>query len=68
MILENKVWDHVKASDAKFSEKADAWIVTNTMKAKRKLGMGLKALTNCKKAKLVHFNRAVVKPRKKILN
>jgi Phospholipase A2-like domain len=40
-ILENKAWDRVKSKDASLGEKAAAWLVTNTMKAKRKLGMGL---------------------------
>jgi Phospholipase A2-like domain len=41
-ILENKAWSRVKSKDASLGEKAAAWIVTNTMKAKRKLGMGLR--------------------------
>lgn len=40
-ILENKAWERVKSKDASLGEKAAAWLVTNTMKAKRKLGMGL---------------------------
>lgn len=41
-ILQERAWRRVKASDASFGEKTAAWIVTNAMKAKRKLGMGLK--------------------------
>lgn len=40
-ILENEAWDRVKAKDAKLSEKLAAYITTNAMKVKRKLGMGM---------------------------
>lgn len=50
--LENRAWERVKSDDAKFGEKAAAWLVTNTMKAKRKLGMGVKP---------VSFKRDIVK-------
>lgn len=39
-ILENRAWERVKAKNAKLSERAAAWAITNTMKAKRKVGMG----------------------------
>ena len=39
-ILENRAWERVKASDSGFGEKTSAWLVTNTMKVKRKLGAG----------------------------
>lgn len=38
--LEQRAWERVKSADAKLGEKAAAWAVTNTMKVKRKLGMG----------------------------
>ncbi|GJQ66445.1 hypothetical protein Trydic_g13272 [Trypoxylus dichotomus] len=41
-VLEEKAWSRVKSSDASIGEEAAAWAVTNIMKAKRKLGMGLK--------------------------
>lgn len=41
-ILEEKAWARVKAKDSKFGEKAAAWFVTTAMKAKRKLGMGVR--------------------------
>lgn len=40
--LENRAWERAKAKDAKFGEKTAAWFVTSAMKAKRKLGMGMK--------------------------
>ena len=40
--LENRAWERVKSKDASLGEKAAAWVVTNAMKAKRKLGMGIK--------------------------
>lgn len=39
-VLEQEAWKRVKAKDSSVSEKANAWLVTNVMKAKRKLGMG----------------------------
>lgn len=42
--LEQRAWERVKSKDAKLGEKAAAWAVTNTMKAKRKLGMGTKKI------------------------
>jgi Phospholipase A2-like domain len=39
-ILEEKAWARVNAKNASLAEKAAAWIVTNAIKAKRKLGMG----------------------------
>lgn len=40
-ILENKAWERVLAKDSNLAEKSFAYLVTNTMKAKTKLGMGL---------------------------
>lgn len=53
-LLENLAWERVKSKDAKFGEKAAAWLVTNTMKSKRKLGMGMKK-------RPVSFGRNIVK-------
>lgn len=44
-ILEEKAWERVKAKDSTLGEKAAAWLVTNIMKVKRKLGMGVKPPT-----------------------
>lgn len=41
-VLENKAWSRVLATDSSLPEKAAAWSVANTMKVKRKLGMGMK--------------------------
>jgi len=41
-ILAERAWKRVMAKDSSLGEKAAAWAVTNTMKAKTKLGMGLK--------------------------
>ncbi|XP_071056523.1 uncharacterized protein [Onthophagus taurus] len=40
--LEDTAWERVKAKDSSLGEKTAAWLVTNAMKAKRKLGMGHK--------------------------
>lgn len=41
-ILGEKAWERVKAKDSSIGEKTAAFAVTNIMKAKSKLGMGLK--------------------------
>jgi len=38
--LENRAWERVLAPDSSFSEKAAAYLTTNAMKLKRKMGMG----------------------------
>lgn len=40
-VLEDKARARTKSSDATFGEKAAAWTVANTMKIKRKMGMGV---------------------------
>lgn len=40
--LAEKAWNRVKASDTKLGERASAWLITNIMKTKAKLGMGMK--------------------------
>ena len=42
MRLAEQAWNRVKANDASLGEKATAYAITNLMKAKAKLGMGLK--------------------------
>lgn len=41
-LLENRAWERVKSKDASLGEKTAAWFVTNTIKSKRKLGMGVR--------------------------
>lgn len=41
-ILAERAWERVKASDSSLGEKSAAWLVTNIMKAKSKLGGGCK--------------------------
>lgn len=43
--LEQAAWKRVKAKDVGFKEKAAAWLVTNIMKGKRRLGLGCKSQT-----------------------
>lgn len=38
--LEQRAWERVKSKDANLKEKAAAWAIVNTMKVKRKMGMG----------------------------
>jgi hypothetical protein len=57
-VLQEKAWKRVKSSDASIGEKTAAWTVTNIMKAKRKLGMGMKRK---KKTKQVSFNVHVIR-------
>lgn len=58
-ILENRAWERVKSKDAKFGEKAAAWLVTTGMKVKRKLGMGIRK----KRKQGASFNKALKKAR-----
>lgn len=63
-ILQTEAWKRVKSSDSGFSEKAAAWVVTNAMKIKRKLGMGIpckKKKKNKNKIKKVSLGRGVIK-------
>lgn len=55
-ILEDKAWSRVKAKDASLGEKAASWVVTNAMKAKRKLGMGMKK----QHTKHLNFNKHII--------
>ena len=41
-ILAEKAWERVMAKDSNFGEKSAAYAITNIMKAKSKLGMGIK--------------------------
>lgn len=43
-VLAERAWNRVLAKDASVAEKAVAWAVTNTMKAKSKLGMGMRGI------------------------
>lgn len=63
-ILEERAWSRVKSKDASIGEKAAAWVVTNSMKAKRKLGMGLQ---HKRQRRSVSFRGAVVNNVKKAL-
>ncbi|KAK9731983.1 hypothetical protein QE152_g13195 [Popillia japonica] len=61
LILENKAWSRVKSKDASVGEKAAAWSVTNAMKIKRKIGIGLK------KKKKQAFRKSVVVKAKDVI-
>lgn len=47
--LAEKAWQRVKAKDSKLGERVGAWFVTNAMKTKAKLGMGMKIRKKGKK-------------------
>jgi len=62
--LAEQAWQRVKAKDSSLSEKASAWLVTNAMKSKIKLGMGIvkkRKNTKAKKTGKNLFNYAVRK-------
>lgn len=40
-VLEEEAWERVKSPSAPLGEKISSWLITNTMKTKRKLGLGL---------------------------
>lgn len=60
--LAEGAWKRVKAKDASFGEKAAAYLVHNVMKAKTKLGMGVKCPRPKKNLKKIQFKGGVVKP------
>lgn len=66
-VLAESAWERVKSSDSSLSEKAAAWMVTNIMKAKSKLGAGRRKVNiSKKKPKRVRKRRGngAQKPRK----
>lgn len=67
--LEQKARDRLKAKDASFGERTAAWVVTNAMKMKRKLGMGLvgKTKRKSKAKKKVGLKKIIIKEGKKAL-
>ena len=50
-VLADKAWQRVLAKDSSIGEKSAAYAVTNIMKAKRKLGLGLRTKKKRKSAK-----------------
>lgn len=76
-VLSEKAWQRVTSKDSDFKERANAWFVTNAMKAKLKLGMGIKNkkinTSKCKKRKKmktrkVPSNKIFLKAVKKGIN
>lgn len=59
--LEQRAWERVKSKDASFGEKAAAWAVTNTMKVKRKLGMGIRRKVGFRKSVLTNVAKILKK-------
>lgn len=59
-ILEDAAWSRVKSNDATLGEKAASWAVTNAMKVKRKLGMGMKRKRKTQRRSFRNFNKDVV--------
>lgn len=50
-ILANEAWERVKSKNSSLGEKITAWAVTNAMKVKTKLGMGMRARRKSMKRK-----------------
>lgn len=48
-VLENKAWERVLSENSSLAEKSFAYLVTNAMKAKTKLGMGVEKQKKVKK-------------------
>lgn len=44
MDIENKALERVKFNNAKLSKKKVVWVITNTIKAKRKMPIGVERL------------------------
>lgn len=59
--LENLAWQRVLSNHASLGEKASAWLVTNIMMAKRKLGMDVKTLTTPLETAIKKAKRALHK-------
>ena len=70
-ILENRAWERVKAPNSSKKEKAVAYMVTNAMKVKQKMGMGCKNKCMRKKKRSVKRrkkNNAKTNSKRIILN
>ncbi|KAJ8912691.1 hypothetical protein NQ315_012245 [Exocentrus adspersus] len=66
--LEQRAWERVKSKDAKFGEKAAAWLVTTAMKAKRNLDKRIKQGGRVTKSPQTNsFRRGVIKKVAKVL-
>ncbi|KAJ8912762.1 hypothetical protein NQ315_016719 [Exocentrus adspersus] len=68
--LEQRAWERVKSKDAKFGEKAAAWLITTAMKAKRNLDMGIKQggrVTKSPPPQTNSFRRGVIKKVAKVV-
>ncbi|KAJ8949038.1 hypothetical protein NQ317_005820 [Molorchus minor] len=76
--LAEKAWERIKAADAKVGEKINAWTITNIMKSKAKLGMGLKQTNKItennnlirrkRSSKVKSSSKRNIKTNKRILN
>lgn len=66
-LLQERAWQRVTASDASIGEKSAAWAITNTMKAKRKLGLGGIRKKKRSKTKQLNFNTHVIRKVKDVL-
>ena len=71
--LENKAWERVLAPDSSFSKKAAAYLTTNAMKVKRKLGMGCitkkkRATKRSKNGSSLSFGSLVRKAKRAVKN
>lgn len=63
--LQERAWQRVKSKDAGLGEKAAAWFVTNAMKVKRKLGMGV--VNRRRRRTKIPFRKAILTNVAKVL-
>lgn len=56
-LLENRAWSRIKAKDSSLKEKAVAYAVVNSMKLKRKIGMGCNPKYKCRRIELSPKNK-----------
>ena len=61
-VLAEKAWTRVKAKDSSVGEKVAAYAVANIMKAKSKLGMGVKR--NRQKKSKIHLRKIIAAAKK----
>lgn len=65
-VLAEKAWQRVKSSDASLGERAAALVVTNIMKVKSKMGMGLGKKRKCSKKKLNALKQVIKRTAKSV--
>lgn len=64
-ILAEKAWERYKAEDSSFLERINSWLVSNAMKSKRKMGMGIRDSLPMNRSRLSKTNKKIIKKKHK---